>query len=76
LCAAYVDDDITATVRRWTCCISTIVDADDILVIDHGRIVERGRHEHLLARGRVYAAMWSRQKREAATEHTDIDPGP
>ena len=46
--------------------LSTIVDADDILVIDHGRVVERGRHEHLLDQGDIYAAMWSRQKREAA----------
>ena len=42
--------------------LSTIVEADQILVLDNGRIVERGDHRELLARGRVYAAMWARQQ--------------
>jgi ABC-type transport system involved in Fe-S cluster assembly fused permease/ATPase subunit len=42
--------------------LSTVVDADEILVLDHGRIVERGHHDALLARGGVYAAMWARQQ--------------
>ena len=50
--------------------LSTIVEADEILVLDNGHIVERGHHRELLARGRVYAAMWARQQeaeqREAA----------
>jgi len=45
--------------------LSTVIDADEILVLDHGRIVERGRHGELVARGGAYASMWNRQ-REAA----------
>src|ERR1051326_8170040 len=42
--------------------LSTIVAADEILVLDRGRIVERGTHQALLARGGLYAGMWNRQR--------------
>ena len=44
--------------------LSTVVDADEIAVMDAGRIVERGRHAALLARGGLYAEMWTRQANE------------
>jgi len=44
--------------------LSTVMDADEILVLDHGRIVERGRHTELLARGGAYAQMWALQQQE------------
>ena len=45
--------------------LSTVSDADEILVIRAGRIVERGAHAALLAKDGDYAALWRRQVREA-----------
>jgi ATP-binding cassette subfamily B protein len=62
--------------------LSTVVNADEILVLDKGVIVERGAHDELLARGGVYSALWSRQRevdeaqaalRRAAEEEARID---
>ena len=44
--------------------LSTITDADEIVVMDAGRIVERGTHTALLARGGRYAEMWALQQAE------------
>jgi ATP-binding cassette, subfamily B, heavy metal transporter len=44
--------------------LSTIVDAHQILVMDQGRIVERGTHRELLAQQGLYAQMWALQQQE------------
>jgi len=49
--------------------LSTVVDADEIIVLDKGHIAERGKHDELLARNGKYAAMWNRQREaDAARE--------
>jgi ATP-binding cassette subfamily B protein len=50
--------------------LSTVVHADQILVLDKGIIAERGRHEELLAKGGLYAALWSRQREVDAAQET------
>ena len=44
--------------------LSTVVDADEILVLDQGRVVERGTHARLLALGGRYRHLWDLQQRE------------
>jgi len=46
--------------------LSTVVDADEILVMDKGQIIERGTHARLLALGGVYADMWELQQKKRA----------
>lgn len=41
--------------------LSTIAQMDRIVVMDEGRIIEDGTHEDLLAKGGLYAQIWSRQ---------------
>lgn len=43
--------------------LSTVVNADKILVIDNGEIVEEGRHEELLEKGEVYKKLWDEYQR-------------
>ncbi len=46
--------------------LSTVMDADEIIVLDQGRIIERGRHASLLAKEGAYAQMWALQQQEDA----------
>jgi ATP-binding cassette subfamily B protein len=48
--------------------LSTVVNADEIIVLDDGRIVERGTHAQLLAEPGLYASMWNRQRQAAEAE--------
>jgi len=51
--------------------LSTVADADEIIVLADGRIVERGRHPQLLAQGGIYAGMWTRQQESAQAAPAD-----
>ncbi|MDC0987074.1 ABC transporter ATP-binding protein/permease [Alphaproteobacteria bacterium] len=48
--------------------LSTVIDADEILVLEAGQISERGRHMELLARNGAYAAMWRKQQETSKQE--------
>ncbi|WP_414471628.1 ABCB family ABC transporter ATP-binding protein/permease [Microvirga sp. M2] len=50
--------------------LSTVIGADEIIVLDHGRIVERGDHASLLELGGVYASMWNRQRQADEARET------
>ena len=53
--------------------LSTVVDAHQILVMEQGRIVERGTHAELLALGGRYAEMWRLQQSGARARRLDTN---
>ena len=74
---SHTEKDIQASLRkvsanRTTLVIahrlSTVVDADEIIVLEKGSIVERGTHRDLLARHGRYASMWNKQQEAALYE--------
>ncbi len=53
--------------------LSTVIDADEIIVLAAGRIAERGQHDELLAANGLYTAMWRRQQEaQAAAEQVPL----
>jgi len=66
---AEIQDTLERIAQRRTTIIiahrlSTVVNADEIVVLEAGRVAERGTHQSLLVRGGLYAEMWSRQQAE------------
>lgn len=59
----YLPDVITISIAHR---LSTVKDADQILVLDHGKIVERGSHTELTSKPSFYAKMWYKQNSSAA----------
>ncbi len=56
--------------------LSTVINADEIVVLDRGRVVERGRHGDLLGRNGLYADMWRRQQEAAAEAEHEVEEPP
>lgn len=54
--------------------LSTVIDADHILVMDQGRIVEQGSHQLLLAQNGMYARLWTIQKDEPDADLDTQEP--
>jgi len=54
--------------------LSTVIDAHQIMVMEHGQIVERGTHNELLAQNGIYAHLWSLQQTQAENLSTTVSP--
>ncbi|HWT11876.1 MAG TPA: ABC transporter ATP-binding protein/permease [Allosphingosinicella sp.] len=70
---AAIQETLRNVAARRTCIViahrlSTVVDADEIIVLDQGRVAERGTHADLLRRDGLYAEMWARQQSEREAE--------
>src|SRR5687768_5480533 len=73
---AAIQETLRKVAARRTCIViahrlSTVVDADQILVLDQGRVAERGTHAQLLRKGGLYADMWTRQQTEREEEEAE-----
>jgi ABC-type transport system involved in Fe-S cluster assembly fused permease/ATPase subunit len=56
--------------------LSTVIDADEIIVLREGRIAERGRHADLIAADGLYASMWREQQQAAKRAELAGEPAP
>ena len=70
-----IQDTLDRVVRNRTTIViahrlSTVVGADQIVVLDGGRVVERGAHDQLLEANGLYAELWYRQAAERVLEET------
>ena len=70
-----IQDALDRVSENWTTLViahrlSTVIAADEILVLDKGVIVERGTHARLLAAGGLYASMWNRQREAEEARET------
>ena len=70
---AAIQETLHDVAARRTCIViahrlSTVVDADQIVVLDAGRVAERGTHAQLLRKNGLYADMWARQQSEREAE--------
>jgi len=73
-----IQEELRSAARNKTALVvahrlSTVVDAHEILVMDHGRIQERGTHAELLERGGRYAQMWRLQRSSAESESAALE---
>ncbi|CAI6347440.1 unnamed protein product [Macrosiphum euphorbiae] len=56
--------------------LSTVIHADEILVLKDGQIYERGRHDDLIIRNGLYAEMWSEQRKSSSDIPSNEDSAP
>jgi len=73
---AAIQETLSDVARARTCIViahrlSTVVDADQIVVLDLGRVAERGTHAQLLRKNGLYADMWTRQQSEREAEEAE-----
>ncbi len=75
-----LQEELTKLARNRTTLIiahrlSTVVNADQIIVMDQGRIIERGTHQSLISAGGTYANMWNMQQRQNESVNHSQDVG-